>query len=97
MREIRQKGWGDHDSLYDDLQRKADNLKTYASHIPVVELEASYYALHPERTIVKWISETPPRFKFVDKIHQANTLHADYHDYADKIESLFHDFRRMLQ
>ncbi|MCE5462666.1 DUF72 domain-containing protein [Staphylococcus pseudintermedius] len=97
MIEIGLTGWGDHDTLYEDLQRKADKLQTYASHFPVVELDASYYAIQPERNIVKWISETPQHFKFVVKIHQALTLHADYHDYADTIESLFHDFRRMLQ
>ena len=96
MIEIGLTGWGDHDSLYEDMQRKADKLKTYASHFPIVELDASYYAIQPERNMVKWMKETPDRFKFVVKIHQALTLHADYHDFADSIDQLFKDFRLML-
>lgn len=33
-------GWGDHYSLYEDLERQTDKLRTYASHFPVVELDA---------------------------------------------------------
>lgn len=90
-------GWGDHDSLYEDLQRKADKLVTYASHFPIVELDATYYAIQPERNIRKWIRETPERFEFVVKIHQALTLHADYHDYAETRQILFDQFKAMLE
>ena len=38
MIEIGLTGWGDHDTLYEDLERKTDKLKTYASHFPIVEL-----------------------------------------------------------
>ncbi|MGW7975397.1 DUF72 domain-containing protein [Staphylococcus xylosus] len=90
-------GWGDHDSLYEDLQRKTDKLTTYASHFPIVELDATYYAIQPERNIRKWIKETPERFKFIVKIHQALTLHADYHDFADTRQTLVEQFKMMLQ
>ena len=69
---------GDHYSLYEDLERQTDKLRTYASHFPVVELDASYYAIQPERNILKWINETPDKFQFIVKIHQALTLHSDY-------------------
>lgn len=97
MIEIGLTGWGDHDGLYEDLARKTDKLKTYASHFPIVELDASYYAIQPERNILKWIKETPDRFKFVVKIHQALTLHVDYKDYAESIELLFQAFHHMLR
>ncbi|NQD98297.1 DUF72 domain-containing protein [Staphylococcus xylosus] len=90
-------GWGDHDSLYEDLQRKTDKLTTYASHFPIVELDATYYAIQPERNIRKWIKETPESFKFIVKIHQALTLHADYHDFADTRQTLVEQFKMMLQ
>ena len=90
-------GWGDHDTLYEDLQRKTDKLITYASHFPIVELDATYYAIQPERNIRKWIKETPERFEFIVKIHQALTLHADFHDYAETRQSLFDQFKDMLQ
>ena len=90
-------GWGDHDTLYDDLQRKSDKLKTYASHFPIVELDASYYAIQPERNILKWIKETPEKFKFIVKIHQALTLHADYKEYAESRQELIDQFKLMLE
>lgn len=89
-------GWGDHDTLYEDLARKSDKLKTYASHFPIVELDASYYAIQPERNIKKWISETPERFQFVVKIHQALTLHADFRGFSDTRQELFDAFKEML-
>ena len=61
-------GWGDHETLYEDIGRQADKLQTYAGHFPIVELDASYYAIQPERNILKWIKETPETFKFVVKI-----------------------------
>ena len=96
MIEIGLTGWGDHDTLYEDLERKTDKLKTYASHFPIVELDASYYAIQPERNIIKWINETPNRFQFVVKIHQALTLHADYRDYAESRDILFKQFKEMI-
>ncbi|WP_436861060.1 DUF72 domain-containing protein [Staphylococcus caeli] len=90
-------GWGDHERLYQDLQRKTDKLVTYASHFPIVELDASYYAIQPERNINKWIKETPERFQFIVKIHQALTLHADYKDYTDTRQALFEQFKAMIQ
>lgn len=89
-------GWGDHDTLYEDLARKSDKLKTYSSHFPIVELDASYYAIQPERNIKKWINETPERFQFVVKIHQALTLHADFRDFSEIRQELFDAFKEML-
>lgn len=88
--------WGDHDTLYEDLARKSDKLKTYSSHFPIVELDASYYAIQPERNIKKWINETPERFQFVVKIHQALTLHADFRDFSETRQELFDAFKEML-
>ena len=82
--------------MYEDLQRKSDKLITYTSHFPIVELDASYYAIQPERNIRKWIRETPERFQFIVKIHQALTLHADYHDFAESRQILFDQFKAML-
>ena len=87
---------GDHDTLYEDLARKSDKLKTYSSHFPIVELDASYYAIQPERNIKKWINETPERFQFVVKIHQALTLHADFRDFSETRQELFDAFKEML-
>ncbi|WP_204200714.1 DUF72 domain-containing protein [Mammaliicoccus sciuri] len=86
-------GWGDHDSLYEDLSNKKDKLKAYAAHFPLVELDATYYAIQPQRNIEKWIRETPNNFKFVVKIHQALTGHAEVTDFAEDKLTLFNLFK----
>ncbi|MEB5758349.1 DUF72 domain-containing protein [Mammaliicoccus sciuri] len=86
-------GWGDHDSLYEDLSNKKDKLKAYAAHFPIVELDATYYAIQPQRNIEKWIRETPNNFKFVVKIHQALTGHAEVTDFAEDKMTLFNLFK----
>ncbi|MGK0576194.1 DUF72 domain-containing protein [Macrococcus capreoli] len=90
-------GWGDHDALYADLTHKKDKLYHYGAHFPIVELDASYYAVQPERNIRKWIKETPDNFKFIVKIHQALTGHASVEDFADNREQLINQFKAMLQ
>lgn len=86
-------GWGDHDSLFEDLSNKKDKLKAYAAHFPLVELDATYYAIQPQRNIEKWIRETPNNFKFVVKIHQALTGHAEVTDFAEDKLTLFNLFK----
>jgi len=88
--------WSDHDTLYPELANKKDKLYTYGSYFPTVELDASYYAIQPERNIRKWINETPDRFKFVVKIHQALTGHAEVAQYADTRLQLIEQFNLMV-
>ncbi|WP_249871587.1 DUF72 domain-containing protein [Oceanobacillus saliphilus] len=68
-------GWGDHDSLYDNLVKSKDKLKEYGSHFPVVEVDASFYAVQPVRNAEKWVMQTPDRFQFVVKAYQGMTGH----------------------
>lgn len=89
-------GWGDHDTLYTDLQRKSDKLITYGSHFLTVELDATYYSIQPERNINKWIKETPDNFKFIVKIHQALTGHAHVEDFAQTRLQLINEFNQMI-
>ncbi|MCY7743856.1 DUF72 domain-containing protein, partial [Bacillus licheniformis] len=42
-------GWGDHDSLYPPKTSSQNKLIHYSSHFPIVELDASFYAIQPER------------------------------------------------
>ncbi|MFB9860362.1 DUF72 domain-containing protein [Salinicoccus siamensis] len=90
-------GWGDHHSLYADLTNKKDKLTAYASHFPIVELDATYYAIQRHTTIEKWCNETPERFKFIVKAHQYMTGHSDYRDHYDSIKDVFAAFRDMLR
>lgn len=68
-------GWGDHDSLYPGPISPRDKLKEYAGHFPIVEVDASFYAIQPLRNAEKWVNETPPSFQFIVKAYQGMTGH----------------------
>ncbi|MGZ0050690.1 DUF72 domain-containing protein [Brevibacillus gelatini] len=68
-------GWGDHDTLYVQGVRSRDKLAVYASHFPIVEVDSSFYAILPQRNYESWVRDTPDRFGFIVKPHQAMTGH----------------------
>ncbi|WP_449537450.1 DUF72 domain-containing protein [Ferdinandcohnia sp. Marseille-Q9671] len=68
-------GWGDHDSLYTTGTSPGDKLKEYAGHFPIVEVDASFYAIQPKRNVEKWVRNTPQSFQFIVKAYQGLTGH----------------------
>jgi uncharacterized protein YecE (DUF72 family) len=50
-----------------------ERLAFYASTFPVVEVDATYYALPAERTSQLWVERTPPDFTFDIKAHALMT------------------------
>ncbi|MGE6629966.1 DUF72 domain-containing protein [Bacillus sp. NPDC077027] len=68
-------GWGDHDSIYPPKTNGSKKLFHYSSYFPIVELDASFYAVQPERNHEKWINDTPEGFQFVVKAYQGMTGH----------------------
>ena len=50
-----------------------ERLQYYASTFPVVEVDATYYALPAERTAELWVDRTPPDFTFDIKAHALMT------------------------
>ena len=68
-------GWGDHPDVYNASSTTKDKLRDYSTHFPIVELDATFYAIQPERNITKWITETPDEFQFVVKAYQGMTGH----------------------
>jgi uncharacterized protein YecE (DUF72 family) len=50
-----------------------ERLAYYASTFPVVEVDATYYALQAERTAQLWVERTPPDFTFDIKAHALMT------------------------
>ena len=68
-------GWRDHHSLYPAHLKAKDKLPEYGSHFPVVEVDASFYAVQPVKNAAKWVSETPDNFRFVVKAYQGMTGH----------------------
>ncbi|MGY4689057.1 DUF72 domain-containing protein [Salibacterium sp. K-3] len=68
-------GWGDHDLLYPPGIRQQEKLEEYSSHFPVVEVDASFYAVQPVKNYEKWMRQTPERFSFIVKAYQGITGH----------------------
>src|SRR6187431_3572059 len=50
-----------------------ERLQYYAATFPVVEVDATYYALPAERTSQLWVDRTPPDFTFDIKAHALMT------------------------
>ncbi|WP_332630032.1 DUF72 domain-containing protein [Halalkalibacter flavus] len=89
-------GWGDHDDLYIGMSKQS-KLEVYAGHFPIVEIDASFYAVQPARNMDKWARETPPTFQFVVKAYQGMTGHQrGFAPFATKDE-MFHAFRESLE
>lgn len=68
-------GWGDHDSLYNGKIAPRDKLREYSAYFPVVEVDASFYAVQPTRNAERWVQETPESFQFIVKAYQGMTGH----------------------
>jgi len=89
-------GWGDHRDLYRHGVSSRNKLSVYASHFPIVELDSSFYAILPQRNYQTWVQETPERFGFIVKPHQAMTGHRRLDAPADRRE-LFRQFEESIQ
>jgi uncharacterized protein YecE (DUF72 family) len=50
-----------------------ERLQFYASRFPIVEVDATYYALPARRTAELWVERTPPDFTFDIKAHALMT------------------------
>jgi uncharacterized protein YecE (DUF72 family) len=58
-----------------DVRTPADRLRYYARHFPVVEVDATYYALPSRRNTTAWAERTPADFVFGVKAFAALTGH----------------------
>jgi uncharacterized protein YecE (DUF72 family) len=60
--------------FYPDAAETAEErLAYYASRFPIVEVDATYYALPSRRTAELWVERTPPDFTFDIKAHALMT------------------------
>jgi uncharacterized protein YecE (DUF72 family) len=57
----------------DGADTAEERLNYYASRFPVVEVDATYYALPARRTAELWVERTPPDFVFDIKAHALMT------------------------
>ncbi|MFS0672117.1 DUF72 domain-containing protein [Ornithinibacillus sp. 179-J 7C1 HS] len=90
-------GWGDHDTLYTEDLKPRDKLAEYSSHFPVVELDASFYAIQPVRNTLKWVKDTPEKFRFVVKAYQGMTGHERNEIPFENKEIMFQAFKDSLK
>ncbi|WLV25010.1 DUF72 domain-containing protein [Aciduricibacillus chroicocephali] len=89
-------GWGDHDTLYKPGTKSTDKLKEYGAHFPIVELDASFYAVQPERNNRKWLRDTPDTFQFIVKAYQGMTGHQRGDIPFNTKEEMFDAFKLMI-
>ena len=89
-------GWGDHDSLYPPKTNSQKKLIHYSSHFPIVELDASFYAIQPKKNNEKWVKETPESFQFIIKAYQGMTGHLRGDIPFDSKDEMFDAFKLSL-
>ncbi len=90
-------GWGDHDSIYSSGIQSRDKLKEYGAHFPVVEVDASFYAIQPVRNAEKWVKETPEMFRFVVKAYQGMTGHQRGEQLFESVDTMFRLFVESIE
>ncbi|UAL51729.1 MULTISPECIES: DUF72 domain-containing protein [Metabacillus] len=89
-------GWGDHDALYPNGTSAGDKLKEYSGHFPIVEVDASFYAVQPQRNAEKWVKDTPESFQFIVKAYQGMTGHQRGDIPFDSKEEMFQAFHHSI-
>lgn len=67
--------WGDHPDAYSSTTKSSDKLFDYSGHFPIVEVDTSFYAIPKEKSIKKWLADTPSSFQFILKAYQGMTGH----------------------
>jgi uncharacterized protein YecE (DUF72 family) len=67
--------WSDHVDFYPPGVHGTDKIVFYARHFDVVEVNASYYAILPQRNYQRWAEQTPDDFRFNVKALANLTTH----------------------
>lgn len=81
--------------FYPTGTRVADYLSTYARAFDTVEVDSTFYAIPPARTVHGWAERTPARFVFALKLPQEITHERKLRDCAEATE-LFFERARLL-
>ena len=64
-------------NFYPQFCPQADFLKFYASQFKTVEIDATFYRIPKEETVIRWAKVTPENFVFTAKFPQAVTHEGD--------------------
>jgi uncharacterized protein YecE (DUF72 family) len=81
--------------FYPDGTRAGDYLTLYARAFDTVEVDSTFYAIPPEKTVRGWAERTPPNFRFALKLPQEITHERRLRDVDDLLQ-LFLDRARAL-
>ena len=81
--------------FYPDGTRPGDFLTLYARAFDTVEVDSTFYAIPPEKTVRGWAERTPSNFKFALKLPQEITHERRLRD-ADDLRDLFLERARAL-
>jgi uncharacterized protein YecE (DUF72 family) len=79
--------------FYPPGMKAGDFLRHYALHFPVVEVNATYYAIPSPDVTERMAEKTPPGFRFIVKLHQSMTHAGDtsaalYRQFTEAIRPL---------
>ncbi|MEX2177337.1 MAG: DUF72 domain-containing protein [Gemmatimonadaceae bacterium] len=81
--------------FYPDGTRAVDFLAVYSRAFDTVEVDSTFYAIPPERTIRGWAQRTPPGFLFALKMPREITHERRFRE-ADDVAKEFYDRAREL-
>ena len=81
--------------LYPEGTRPVDFLSVYARAFPTVEVDSTFYAIPPAKTVRSWAERTPEDFVFALKLPQEITHERRLRNSAD-LEELFYERAREL-
>ncbi len=78
--------WSEHQDL---VHKKKITLIEYASKLPLVEIDSSFYGIPRRETVLNWIEDTPSGFSFLVKAHKSMTLHENWQEHFASEAELF--------
>jgi uncharacterized protein YecE (DUF72 family) len=81
--------------LYPEGTRPADFLSVYSRAFPTVEVDSTFYAIPPAKTVRSWAERTPEDFVFALKLPQEITHDRRLRD-SDDLAQLFYERAREL-
>jgi uncharacterized protein YecE (DUF72 family) len=67
--------WSDHRHFYPPGMLPVDRLEYYSRFFPLVEVDTTFYGIASPQTAEKWVTATPPGFRFNVKAYRSLTLH----------------------
>jgi len=82
-------------AFYPDETRPADFLSVYARAFDTVEVDSTFYAVPPSKTIRGWAQRTPPSFTFALKLPQEITHERRFRDVEDVAKEFFDRAREL--